>query len=802
MDSSTGLESDGFTALDKILDSKIQKRLPASKPVYKGIVKKIDNNGIVWADIVGGQSGLTPITEMSCFPQIGDIIDVTVSKGVARGSTSDGSAVTIDLLAAVLRSLGGGTSAVIPLELNDLGVFKTIVADTGIFGSIEAISGKFTNLRTEYLEANSARIRDLKAESAEITNLIASEATIGLLDATEGHIANLFATDALISNLIADSANIANLIATDANITNLIAESANIANLIATDANITNLIAENANIANLLATDATITNLIADNANIANLVAEDAQIEYLTANNADITSLIAENATIESLVAGDIGVANLAADTARIDDLIAGEITVTDLIADNADLDSLIANNASISNLVATNAEIDKLLANNISVAELIATEATIDNLIAENLRVTDLIGDNAYITSLIANDLNVGTMVAGKADINFANVISQESAYQVVQNLLVASGWFKYVEAQGARVGYLDAVHIDADDVDIEHLKVHDLYLFDDTAGTEGIWYQLNVTAGGVTYSELTPEMQAAVKAGFHGDNIIAGTVTADKIYVDDLAALNATIAGMVFETTTLGDSSLFRKLHTYGKPSVTSSAPGVFMDSSGQFSVGSGSDYVMLYQDANDLQWKLRIVADSISIGGNDVASKFQSLQDQIDDVIQAWFGDVAPTLSNYPASDWATASDKNSHVGDIYYDNTTGYAYRFSVSGSSYTWVQIPDNAVVAALQYIDDAVTEVVIEYAEGSYANSHSDISDSAWVSSLSTHTAGKYTWQRTSTYYAASADPVRTYACIQGAQGATGPTGPTGPTGNTGNTGETGAAGEIGRAHV
>ena len=45
---------------------------------------------------------------------------------------------------------------------------------------------------------------------------------------------------------------------------------------------------------------------------------------------------------------------------------------------------------------------------------------------------------------------------------------------------------------------------------------------------------------------------------------------------------------------------------------------------------------------------------------------------------------------------------------HKGDLYYDNTTGYAYRFTKTGNSdpnvvgnYEWVQISDGAATAAL-----------------------------------------------------------------------------------------------------
>ncbi|MFT6586094.1 MAG: hypothetical protein ACJAUY_000675 [Cognaticolwellia sp.] len=74
---------------------------------------------------------------------------------------------------------------------------------------------------------------------------------------------------------------------------------------------------------------------------------------------------------------------------------------------------------------------------------------------------------------------------------------------------------------------------------------------------------------------------------------------------------------------------------------------------------------------------------------------------LQSQIDKAITTWFYDGAPTLANSPASDWATGDDKNTHLGDLYYDNNTGYAYRFLINGTTYEWQKVSDSDVTLAL-----------------------------------------------------------------------------------------------------
>ena len=74
---------------------------------------------------------------------------------------------------------------------------------------------------------------------------------------------------------------------------------------------------------------------------------------------------------------------------------------------------------------------------------------------------------------------------------------------------------------------------------------------------------------------------------------------------------------------------------------------------------------------------------------------------LQNQVDGAIETWFYEGVPTLVNKPASDWKTDKDKDTHLGDLYYDNKTGKAYRFAKDGSTYKWTIITDTDIAKAL-----------------------------------------------------------------------------------------------------
>lgn len=101
--------------------------------------------------------------------------------------------------------------------------------------------------------------------------------------------------------------------------------------------------------------------------------------------------------------------------------------------------------------------------------------------------------------------------------------------------------------------------------------------------------------------------------------------------------------------------------------------------------------------------------IEKDDIADIVNDIVDpQLAEMQKQLDGVIETWFGDGVPSLKRdeYPMREWEEPGrDWNdileAHAGDLYYDNETGYAYRFSKEGDKWTWVTITDEAITKAL-----------------------------------------------------------------------------------------------------
>ena len=89
---------------------------------------------------------------------------------------------------------------------------------------------------------------------------------------------------------------------------------------------------------------------------------------------------------------------------------------------------------------------------------------------------------------------------------------------------------------------------------------------------------------------------------------------------------------------------------------------------------------------------------------------AQVIKDLQNQVDGAIETWFYEGEPTLNNLPAVDWATNDIKKIHVGDLYYDQITGFAYRFTRYNDDvnpYAWNRIKDNDIVKALEAANNA-----------------------------------------------------------------------------------------------
>lgn len=62
-----------------------------------------------------------------------------------------------------------------------------------------------------------------------------------------------------------------------------------------------------------------------------------------------------------------------------------------------------------------------------------------------------------------------------------------------------------------------------------------------------------------------------------------------------------------------------------------------------------------------------------------------------------METWFYNYAPTTQNKPASDWTTDTLKSQHAGDLFYNTSNGYTYRWTGTA----WARIKDNDINTAM-----------------------------------------------------------------------------------------------------
>lgn len=164
-----------------------------------------------------------------------------------------------------------------------------------------------------------------------------------------------------------------------------------------------------------------------------------------------------------------------------------------------------------------------------------------------ENIN-TDVLNVNQQLNALSGkiDDLDVGNLEATYAKIDLSNVTTEH-----VSNLFVKTGLLENATiTDGHITGTLTGVKISGDLIEANTLAVKDLLL----EGEDGLIYQINALASGLSQTELSKEIY---QQKLNGTDIVANsitatqiagnTITADKINVADLFAQDITATGTI---------------------------------------------------------------------------------------------------------------------------------------------------------------------------------------------------------------------------------------------------------------
>lgn len=303
----------------------------------------------------------------------------------------------------------------------------------------------------------------------------------------------------------------------------------------------------------------------------------------------------------------------------------------TELDAVTAEIETLQAQIASLEYLSATdieaiNAEIENIKANfgtftGISTEDVEAFNAEIVNLTAR-------VGNFTYVSTEVLKamkadikNLDVNKLSAEQADLKYANIDFSNIGEAAITKIFSDSGIIKDLIVSGGKItGELVGVTIKGDLIEGNTIKADKLVV----KGSDGIYYKLNFEGGTFSEGEEVPT------DGLHGSVIVANSITAEKISVDDLVAFDATIGG--FNIT--NDS-----IYSGVKSSVDNTTRGIYLDNDGQIALGDSNSYLKYYKDQNG-DYKLEIAARSITIGTSnknveEIVDDAQTAIDKVNDL-----------------------------------------------------------------------------------------------------------------------------------------------------------------------
>lgn len=170
---------------------------------------------------------------------------------------------------------------------------------------------------------------------------------------------------------------------------------------------------------------------------------------------------------------------------------------------------------------------------------ELRVGKEYVDSLIAKNITADSIAADSAKIEDLETDKLSVNDADIKYAQIDFANIDFANIEKAKLGELFTEAGIIKKLTTStGTITGELVGVTIKGDLIEAGTLKADKLVV----QGEDGLYYKLNVDALGKTEADkLGEEGQTKL----HGSSIIAQSITATQISVDDLVAFGATIGG-----------------------------------------------------------------------------------------------------------------------------------------------------------------------------------------------------------------------------------------------------------------
>lgn len=344
--------------------------------------------------------------------------------------------------------------------------------------------------------------------------------------------------------------------------------------------------------------------------------------------------IIAHKVTADEISAINAAIENLKVIAARIEDAQIINAEIEKLIAKTANIDHLTA-----TDIEAINANIESIQSafinsESITTKDLEAANAEIDNLKAYTAEFTYVSTDVLEAIKGNIKTLDAEKLSAKEAAIKYANIDFTNITKAAIEYFYATSGLIKDVTiGDGTITGELVGVTIKGDLIEGGTVVADKLVI----KGKDGLYYKLNTDGE-------TIETEQTEYNSLDGKHILAKSITATKISVDDLVAFDATIGGF-----NISDSAIY----SGAKESVNNTTRGIYLDKEGQVAFGDSNNFFKYYKSP-DGTYKLEISASNILFGTSG-----KSVEDAIDDVKKTANSSVKEVHIEYALGDSSTTA-----------------------------------------------------------------------------------------------------------------------------------------------
>ena len=349
-----------------------------------------------------------------------------------------------------------------------------------------------------------------------------------------------------------------------------------------------------------------------------------------SASNSNVVSIGNKVDKFEIIVADKVTAQDIEAVNGYFETIKAISGSYEELSAITAEIETLQAKYANMEHITATdaeilNAEIESLKSRfgeftSITTEDLEAVNAEFSNITAYNANFTYVSTDVLKAMKADIKELNTTKLDAETANIKYANIDFSNIKEAAIEKLFSDSGIIKdLIMSDGKVTGELVGVTIKGDLIEGNTVKADKLVVL----GEDGLYYKLNVNSLG----EATASADEKYQNGLDGSVLVANSVTAEKVTVDDLVAFGATIGGFH-----IGAHSLYSGV----KESVSNTTEGIFLGDDGQVAIGNADNYLKFYI-GEDGTYKLELQASSLKFNtsGTTVEDAINNLNTDIENV-----------------------------------------------------------------------------------------------------------------------------------------------------------------------